>query len=89
MKKTLTILAIASALTLSACGAPQPPGPAAHYTGTATITDSYVKSRKSGCKVVVKLPDGQADTLSVGRKTKCTGWDKGKSISISDGRLVR
>lgn len=86
MKKTLIILTVGLLLTGCSAG---PPGPANGYTGQATIDHSYRNSRKSGCKVVIKLPDGRQDTLSVGRRTDCTGWDKGKTISINQGRLVK
>lgn len=89
MKKTLTVLALASALALPACAAPAPTGPAAHYTGDATIKDSYRNSRKGGCLVVVTLPNGDVDTLRVGRKTTCDGWTPNRKIKINDGRLVR
>lgn len=87
MKKSITVLALGLGLTLSAC-APHVPGPAEGYTGTAMIEKSYRNSHKTGCRVVVKLPDGQRDELRVGRRTQCTGWDAGKIINIHHGRLV-
>jgi hypothetical protein len=88
MKKTLIALTLGLGLALSACGAPAPSGPAANYTGSAVIEKSYRTSHKTGCRVVVKLPNGQTDELRVGRRTQCTGWDAGKTISINQGRLV-
>ena len=88
MKKTLTVLTVGLGLLLTGCSA-GPPGPADGYTGQATVDHSYRNSRKSGCKVVVKLPDGRQDTLSVGRRTDCTGWDAGKTIRINNGALVK
>lgn len=86
MKKTLGVLALGMGLLLSGCGAP---GPADRYTGPAVVEDSYKNSRKSGCKLVVALPDGQTDTVSVGRRTTCNGYSKGQSIQLSNGKLVR
>lgn len=86
MKKSLGVLTLGLGLLLSGCGAP---GPADHYTGPAVIQDSYKNSRKTGCKLVVALPDGQTDTVSVGRRTTCDGYDKGRSVQLSNGNLVR
>lgn len=86
MKKSLGVLALGLGLLLSGCAAP---GPTSHYTGSAVIQDSYKNSRKSGCKLVVALPDGQTDTVSVGRRTTCDGYDKGRTVQISNGSLVR
>lgn len=87
MKKTLTVLALGLGLTLSACSAPTPTA-ATGYTGPAVIEKSYRTSHKTGCRVVVKLPNGQTDELRVGRRTQCTGWDAGKTIQINNGALV-
>jgi hypothetical protein len=89
MKKTLTIMTIGMGLLLTGCSTEVAAGPADHYTGPATIEKSYRNSSKSGCKVVAKLPNGQFDTLSVGRRTQCTNWPAGKAININDGRLVK
>ncbi|SDQ18182.1 hypothetical protein [Pseudarthrobacter chlorophenolicus] len=86
MKKTLGGLALGLGLLLTGCSAP---GPADHYTGSAVIQDTYKNSRKSGCKLIVAMPDGTTDTVSVGRRTTCNGYSKGQSIQISNGRLVR
>ena len=89
MNKIVTVLALGLGLTLSACSpTPHVPGPAEGYTGTAMIEKSYRTSHKTGCRVVVKLPNGQTDELRVGRRTQCTGWDAGKIININQGRLV-
>jgi hypothetical protein len=53
------------------------------------IEKSYRNSHKTGCRVVVKLPNGQTDELRVGRRTQCTGWDQGKTININNGALVK
>lgn len=90
MKKTLVALTIGLGLILTGCSsAPPTPSPADGYTGTAMIVKSYRTSHKTGCRVVVKLPDGQQDELRVGRRTQCTGWDAGKTINIHEGRLVK
>lgn len=86
MKKPLVVLALGLGLLLSGCGAP---GPADHYTGTAVIQDSYKNSRKTGCKLVIALPDGQTDTVSVGRRTTCDGYSKGQSVQLNNGDLIR
>lgn len=85
LKKSFTVVGVGLGLLLTGCGAP---GPAAEYTGPAVIQDAYKNSRKTGCKLVVKLPDGQTDTVRVGRRTTCDGWAKGQSIQINDGRPV-
>jgi hypothetical protein len=86
MKKSLGVLALGLGLLLSGCAAP---GPADHYTGSAVIQDAHRSSRKSGCKLVVTLPDGQTDTVSVGRRTTCDGYDKSRTVQLSDGKLSR
>jgi hypothetical protein len=86
MKKSLGVLALGLGLLLSSCGAP---GPADHYTGPAVIQDSYKNSRKTGCKLVVSLPNDQSDTISVGRRTTCDGYSKGQSVQLNNGKLVR
>ncbi len=88
MKKSIAVLALGLGLVLSACSAPVPTA-AAGYTGTAVIEKSYKNSRKTGCRVVVKLPDGRTDELRVGRRTTCDGWDAGKTIRINNGALVK
>lgn len=88
MKKAITVLALGLGLTLSAC-APHVPTAAEGYTGTAVIEKSYRTSHKTGCRVVVKLPNGKTDELRVGRRTQCTGWDTGKTIRINNGALVK
>ena len=90
MKKTLTVLALGLGLALSACSStPHVPTAAEGYTGTAVIEKSYRTSHKTGCRVVVKLPNGKTDELRVGRRTQCTGWDAGKTIRINNGALVK
>lgn len=86
MKKPLIVLSLAAGLLLTGC-ASSPPGPAEHYTGKATIKESYRTSHKTGCRVVVKLPNGQEDTLRVGRRTYCDGWTPGRVITITNGVL--
>lgn len=86
MRKPLGVLTLGLGLLLSSCGAP---GPADHYTGPAVVKDSYKNSRKTGCKLVVALPDGQTDTVSVGRRTTCTGYDRGGTVQLNNGSLVR
>jgi hypothetical protein len=86
MKKSLGALALGLGLLLSGCAAP---GPADHYTGSAVIQDTYRNSRKSGCKLVVALPNEQKDTVSVGRRTTCDGYGKGQSVQLRNGSLVR
>jgi hypothetical protein len=86
MKKSLGAMALGLGLLLSGCAAP---GPANHYTGSAVIQDTYVSSRKSGCKLVVTLPNEQRDTISVGRRTTCTGYNKGQSVQLRNGSLAR
>lgn len=86
MKKMLGVLALGLGLLLAGCAAP---GPTYHYTGSAVIQDSYKNSRKSGCKLVVALPDGRTDTVSVGRRTTCDGYNKGQSVHLTNGNLVR
>lgn len=86
MKKSLGVLALGLGLLLSGCVAP---GPSSHFTGSALIKDTYVSSRKSGCKLVVTLPNEQKDTISVGRRTTCTGYSKGQSVQLKNGNLVR
>lgn len=88
MKKSIAVLALGLGLLLSACSAPVPTA-ASGYTGTAVIEKSYRTSYKTGCRVVVKLPNGQTDELRVGRRTQCTGWDQGKTIRINNGALVK
>lgn len=89
MKKTITVLALGLGLLLTGCSsAPYVPTAAEGYTGTAIIVESYRTSHKTGCRVVVKLPNGQTDELRVGRRTQCTGWDAGKIININQGSLV-
>jgi hypothetical protein len=90
LKKTITVLALGLGLMLSACSAtPYVPTASEGYTGTAVIEKSYRTSHKTGCRVVVKLPDGRTDELRVGRRTQCTGWDAGKTIKINNGKLVK
>jgi hypothetical protein len=86
MKKSLGVLALGLGLLLSGCAAP---GPANHYTGSAVVQDAYRSSSKSGCKLVVALPNDQKDTVSVGRRTSCTGYSKGQSVQLNNGSLVR
>lgn len=86
MKKTLIVLTLGLGLLTSGC-ATHVPSAADGYTGTAVIKDSYRQSRKSGCKVVVKLPSGQEAKLSVGRRTSCTGWNPGRTVTLTNGRL--
>lgn len=88
MKKTLTVLTIGLGLVLTGCSS-GPPGPSDNYTGKAIIERSYKNSRKTGCRVVVKLPNGQTDELRVGRRTTCDGWEAGKTIQINNGALVK
>lgn len=85
LKKRLAVLAVGLGLLLSGCAE----GPAGDYTGPAVVQDTYKSSRKAGCKLVVALPDGQTDTVSVGRRTTCTGYSKGQSVQLNDGNLVR
>lgn len=85
MKKRLTVLAVGLGLLLSGCGE----GPADEYTGPAVVQDTHKTSRKSGCKLVASLPSGQTDTISVGRRTTCTGFNKGQTVQLNDGDLVR
>jgi hypothetical protein len=86
MKKSLGAMALGLGLLLSGCAAP---GPANHYTGSAVIQDTYMSSRKSGCKLVVTLPNEQRDTISVGRRTTCAGYSKGQSVQLRNGSLAR
>lgn len=86
MKKTLIGLSLAAGLLLTGC-ASSTPGPADHYTGKATIKESYRNSSKTGCKLVIKLPNGQEDTVRVGRRTTCNGWDAGRVITLTNGVL--
>lgn len=86
MKKSLGVLALGLGLLLSGCAAP---GPASHYSGSAVIQDAHRSSRKSGCKLVVALPNGQRDTISVGRRTTCDGYSKGQTVRLNNGNLVR
>ena len=86
MKKLLAVLALGLGLILSGCAA-GPPQATDNYTGKATILESYRNSRKGGCKLVVKLPDGQQGTVSVGRRTSCDGWTPGRVVSITKGAL--
>jgi uncharacterized protein YceK len=90
MKKIFTVLTLGLGLLLTGCSsAPHVPSPAEGYSGTAVIEKSYRNSHKTGCRVVVKLPNGQTDELRVGRRTQCTGWDQGKTIRINNGALVK
>lgn len=86
MKKKLGVLAMGLGLLLAGCAAP---GPADDYTGSAVVQDTHRASRKSGCKLVVILPDGRTDTVSVGRRTTCDGYTKGQSVQLRSGNLVR
>jgi hypothetical protein len=86
LKKAPVIVALGVGLLLSGCSAP---GPAAEYTGPAVIKDAYKTSRKTGCKLVVTLPDGQTDTVRVGRRTTCDGYNEGQEVQLRDGDLVR
>ncbi|MET4144113.1 hypothetical protein [Arthrobacter sp. UYCo732] len=86
MKNTVAVLALGIGLLLTSCSAP---GPADKYTGSAVIQDTYKNSSKSGCKLVVSLPDGQTDTISVGRRTSCNGFANGQTVQLSNGNLVR
>lgn len=39
--------------------------------------------------LVVALPNGQTDTISVGRRTTCVGFNKGQTVQLNEGDLVR
>lgn len=86
MKTKLTVLALGLGLLLTGCGAE---GPADEYTGPVVIQDTHKTSRKSGCKLVVAMPNGQTDTVSVGRRTTCSGFNKGQTVHLNHGDLVR
>jgi uncharacterized protein YceK len=90
MKKTLTALTLGLGLLLTGCSsAPHVPRVTEGYSGTAVIEKSYRTSHKTGCRVVVKLPNGKTDELRVGSRTRCDGWDAGKTIRINNGALVK
>ena len=86
MKKIPAVFALGLGLLLTGRATP---GPAADYTGPAVIKDAYKNSRKTGCKLVVTLPDGQTDTVRVGRRTTCDGYNEGQEVQLRDGDLVR
>lgn len=71
---------------MSGCAAP---GSASNYTGEVVIENSHRASRKAGCKLLVKLPSGETDTVRVGRRTTCNGYDKGRIVELNEGRLIR
>lgn len=85
MKKRPTVLAVGLGLLLTGCAE----GPADEYTGAVVIQGTHKTSRKSGCKLVVAMPNGQTDTISVGRRTTCSGYNKGQTVQLNDGNLIR
>jgi hypothetical protein len=81
-KKLFLIPAVFGLLVLSTgCG---PASPVVGYTGNA-IVKAHSTSGKN-CLAHVELPDGKRGSLTVGKKSVCTGYKDGITIKIENGK---
>ena len=73
---TLTLLSLATG-----CGTPSP---IANYTGNAVVK-SHNTSGKN-CQARVELPDGKTGSVTIGKKSTCTGYKDGATVKIENGK---
>jgi len=89
LKKTLVVLTVGLGLLMTGCSHS---GPAtdSRYNGKAIITGSGGSGSKSGCEVFFTLSKtGEKDTEHLGRRSSCDGWDVGRIITLTDGKINR
>lgn len=81
-KAALVSVTLAFALLGTACA----PSPVDTFTGEVSVESTDI--RKKNCYAHVILPDGQKDTIKIGRRVSCH-FDKGSIIKVVNGDYVK